>query len=52
MMDFNMPPNFTPCHLAFICRVPKIVQLQALSSEPVTIPDENGILLNVANNCN
>jgi len=51
VMDFIMPPNFTPCHLAFICRAPKIVQLQALPSEPVTIPDENGILLNMANNC-
>lgn len=50
MMDFSMPPNFTPYHLAFICRVPKIAQLLALPSEPVTISERNGILLNVANN--
>jgi len=39
MMDFNVPPNFSPCHLAFICKEPKIVQLLTLPSEPVTISD-------------
>lgn len=39
MMDFNMPPNFGLCHLAFTCREPKIVQLLTLPSEPVTISD-------------